>query len=70
MKHNRIKEIMKISIVEISAESGLSTTMTHGYLTGIKGLSAERALKTESAIEVCARQRISEVNELLGDSNE
>ena len=68
-KHKQIKEIMKISISEISEESGLSTTMTHGYLQRYQSLSAERVLKTEIAIEAIARKRINKVNYLLGGVN-
>jgi predicted transcriptional regulator len=70
MDYKKIKNLMKISIQEISSESGITTTMVHGYLTSIKEVKIERVIKIEGAIESIARQRIEECLKLMEGRDE
>ncbi len=70
MKYKKLKEALKITIQEISSESGVNTAIVHGYLSVGKGVKVERVAKIEKAIVTVARERIEIGLKLLEGNDE
>ena len=64
-KHQKLKEVMKITIADISYESGESTTMVHDYLNSGKIAKAERVANIETGIINVAQKRIENASKIL-----
>ena len=67
MNLERLKEVAKITLQEISVESGVGTSTCHNYFSNITTINSNHCVLIENAVVAIARKRILTIQEELGE---